>query len=159
MTYKTVRICRVCKNTFTIKSPIQLDCGAVCKAVSKKLNLTKTIDKVRACSRASKTKHKLRTKDKRFQKTYGISLEEYSILKENQGNKCAICKLPETEKYSSGIVKDLVVDHNHSTGKIRELLCSSCNRTLGNVKDSTNLLESMILYIWNHKEQHENTVD
>lgn len=57
---------------------------------------------------------------------YGMTLEEYRKMYEKQNGKCLIC-----EKEGK-----LDVDHNHSTGEIRGLLCNACNRGIGFLKDS-----------------------
>ena len=69
---------------------------------------------------------------KRWEKRFGITLEIYNEMLVDQNNVCAICKQPETA-YDSRLklVKKLAVDHCHSTGKIRGLLCISCNTKLG----------------------------
>lgn len=72
---------------------------------------------------------------------FGITLEQYDIMSETQGNVCAIC---------GGINpngKRLAVDHDHKTGKIRGLLCSKCNLALGNIKEQISILRSMENYI------------
>lgn len=61
---------------------------------------------------------------------YGLSVSQYHSLIKSQGGRCAICD----EK------KPLVVDHNHSTGKIRGLLCSDCNSGIGLLKDSVEVI-------------------
>lgn len=79
-------------------------------------------------------------KDVKLRKTYGITIEQYSILLETQSGKCAICKLKEQKR-------ELAVDHNHTTGKVRGLLCHKCNVSLGLLKESTENMESMISYV------------
>lgn len=75
-------------------------------------------------------------------KQYGITLEEYDKILLEQGNKCKICgKSKEDSKVS------LCVDHNHVTGKIRGLLCISCNTALGGFKDNINILRKAIEYL------------
>lgn len=55
--------------------------------------------------------------------TYGLTAEMYAALELFQGGRCAICqRLPKTKR--------LVVDHEHSTGRIRGLLCIVCNKDL-----------------------------
>ena len=76
---------------------------------------------------------------------YDITLEEYSLLLENQNHKCAICGV---DKCPSG--RSLAVDHDHKTNKIRGLLCQNCNTGLGLFKDNTNHIEKALLYL---KEQ------
>lgn len=62
---------------------------------------------------------------------------------EAQPQECSICKS----------VLDLVIDHNHSTDKVRGLLCWSCNVGLGHLKDSPELLRQAALYIEVHRAQ------
>lgn len=83
---------------------------------------------------------------KRHLKTlYGISLEEYDNIVLKQGNLCAICNNPEPHVGAS-----LAVDHDHASGKVRELLCSHCNLLLGHAKDSIDTLEKAIQYLVKH---------
>lgn len=90
-------------------------------------------------------------KNKEYQRDYflkynhGISNQEYTNLLKNQSGLCAICK----SKNKNG--KLLVVDHDHKSGKIRELLCSNCNTSLGLLKESIPVLKNMVKYIKKHK--------
>src|SRR5579864_7604253 len=60
---------------------------------------------------------------------YGLNEKDYLELKNNQNNKCFICgKNPTPCKNSPG---RLSVDHNHSTGQIRSLICRNCNAVIG----------------------------
>ena len=70
---------------------------------------------------------------------YGITSVEYDALYILQGGKCAICNVIPT--------KPLVVDHCHATHKVRGLLCSECNKGLGFLKDSVELLGCAIKYL------------
>ena len=71
-------------------------------------------------------------------KRYGITLEDYNNLSEAQDHLCAICLSKKSP---------LHVDHCHTTGKVRGLLCFSCNTLLGVAKDSPNILKSAITYL------------
>lgn len=88
--------------------------------------------------------HYHRTKERHSEvyrcRVYGISVEEYRELMSR--NKCDICKKKETAKG-----KVLSIDHSHKNGKVRGVLCSNCNITLGKIHEDTNILESMILYL------------
>ena len=64
----------------------------------------------------------------------------------DQEGRCAICHLPETVR-QTGRVKRLCVDHDHSTGRFRGLLCTRCNKVLGVVKDDVALLGRMVVYL------------
>ena len=76
---------------------------------------------------------------------YGISTEEYELLINTQKNQCAICHNQERDGRSLG------VDHCHKTGKIRGLLCFTCNAAIGLLKDNENILLSAIEYLKNAK--------
>lgn len=78
-----------------------------------------------------------------YQKLYGITLEEYNMLLEEQGGNCAICSKPP----DSGRAKYLYVDHCHNTIKIRGLLCSNCNKGIGFFRDDPELIEKAINYL------------
>ena len=62
---------------------------------------------------------------------YNITLEDYELMLKSQNGVCAICKRPETIKNKNNKIDPLSVDHCHTTGKIRGLLCRECNRLLG----------------------------
>lgn len=63
-----------------------------------------------------------------------------------QNHLCKICNLPgfKLDPRSKTL---LVVDHCHSTGKVRGLLCHNCNRALGLFKDNTNSIENALNYL------------
>ena len=73
---------------------------------------------------------------------FGIDHSEYLKLVELQEGKCKICKI--TLDFT---VKHPPVDHCHMTGKIRGILCHQCNTALGGVKDSLEILNSMVSYL------------
>lgn len=84
-----------------------------------------------------KAKDPDKVRDRYLRKTYKIGLDEYTEMLKNQNGVCWICQ----EK------KDLVVDHDHSTGKVRGLLCNQCNTSLGGFKDNIDYLRSAINYL------------
>jgi hypothetical protein len=83
-------------------------------------------------------------KDYRLQKKFGIGLNEYNNMLSKQNNSCVICEqqliLPQ-------------VDHCHTTGKVRGLLCMHCNTALGKFKDDTATLQRAINYLNQHKKE------
>jgi hypothetical protein len=81
--------------------------------------------------------HKKESKDRSLKRCYGISLQEYEDMCASQKDLCATCEMQE----------NLVVDHDHATGKIRKLLCKKCNLALGYVKDNPITLKNMIEYL------------
>ena len=74
---------------------------------------------------------------------YGLNLEDYNNLVKEQNHKCAICDTDEVDSFK-GL---LFVDHCHTTGKIRGLLCHHCNTALGKFKDSESILMKAIEYV------------
>jgi hypothetical protein len=66
---------------------------------------------------------------------YGITVEEYWEMHSSQEGLCAICDQPEKRKLRGNLAL-LVVDHCHSTGKVRGLLCFHCNKTLGHLENA-----------------------
>ena len=79
---------------------------------------------------------------------YDMSLESFQALLAEQNGVCAICGLPETGKFTR-----LSVDHEHSSGLVRGLLCNSCNSGLGRLKDSPELLERAAEYLRKAEEK------
>jgi hypothetical protein len=72
---------------------------------------------------------------------YGISVAEYDALLAKQGGICAIC----SRTCSTG--RRLSVDHEHDSGRIRGLLCNSCNRAIGLFGDDPARLHAAIAYL------------
>ncbi len=88
---------------------------------------------------------------KRVLKTrYGMTVEEYDLMVSSQQGLCAICGNPETTKHEKGSVKRLSVDHDHKTGKRRDLLCHNCNCGLGRFLDDPIRLEKAAEYLRRH---------
>ncbi len=85
--------------------------------------------------------------DDRYRNKFGMSIQEYENLFEKQGGHCAICREAEVLVRKNGVVKRLAVDHCHATGRVRGLLCLSCNHILGNAKDNIRVLEDAIEYL------------
>ena len=93
----------------------------------------------------------LNNKKNRLKRTYGISYNQYVAMKEAQFFSCFICNVSEESAGSKG----LVVDHCHETGKVRKLLCSKCNTSLGLVDENCDILEKMIAYLKAHQYKEE----
>lgn len=80
--------------------------------------------------------------------TYEQAVLTYNEILKSQNGVCAICKEKETELSTySGLPRRLCVDHCHTTGKIRGLLCKQCNAGLGNFKDNTVSITNAITYL------------
>lgn len=79
-------------------------------------------------------------------KKYGITLDKYDEMFKNQNGVCAVCLKQESVKIS-GKTKLLSVDHNHTTGKVRQLLCDNCNKAIGLLKDNSLLAKRVEEYL------------
>lgn len=78
----------------------------------------------------------------------GLTPESYDAMLEMQGGVCAICRRTNsTVNPKNGMPIRMSVDHDHTTGSVRGLLCSPCNTSLGNFNDDVLLLESAIRYL------------
>ena len=69
---------------------------------------------------------------------YGITIEEYHKLMEQP--TCEICG-------STGNAKALHIDHCHTTGKVRGVLCYKCNQAMGMLEDNIEIIDSMAAYL------------
>jgi hypothetical protein len=79
---------------------------------------------------------------------YGITEDAYQEMLKKQNGVCAICQQPETQTYSrSKQVRNLAVDHDHKSGKVRGLLCCACNTALGSFRDNTVVMRNAIGYL------------
>ena len=79
-----------------------------------------------------------------LKRLYNITLEEYEQKLKEQNYCCAICK-----RHQSKFKKNLHIDHNHKTGKIRDLLCAGCNVDVSVVEDR---LEVLLKYLNKHRK-------
>jgi hypothetical protein len=98
------------------------------------------------------------SKNARLKRMFGIDLQQYNELLISQNKVCAICKKEDTGITKSGKQKELAVDHYHSTGEVRGLLCFHCNSSLGKLKDSVDLLQNAIDYLKNSRFKKETEV-
>lgn len=104
-------------------------------------------DKIAAQVKARYEKDPEKYKFRRIKQVYGLEREDYEKLLSTQNNACAICKK----------AKVLVVDHDHTTGKVRQLLCGDCNTTLGFLeRQGSEVFMNHLEYIKTHKEIKEN---
>jgi hypothetical protein len=92
-------------------------------------------------------KWELQKRNQRLKRRYGIKLDEYDELFTSQKGLCAICHNPPKGIHSSGRAHILHVDHCHTTGKIRGLLCTACNQALGMFKEDIGILKKAMEYI------------
>jgi hypothetical protein len=138
-----------------------------CRKKEKKEAYYADVEKHRLQKRISHHKHKERTNEKQrmFSATdegkslqrrkhllarYGLTLETYDDLRHAQDYRCMICKDHESIIRKGNSARSdtaLHVDHCHTTGEVRGLLCTNCNVLLGKAKDNIDLLKTAIEYL------------
>jgi hypothetical protein len=159
------KVCPMCNTEFTPKSSRSIFCGSRTNktgcSYQNRLTLSiksqernkeyrsKYIEQYNIDNKTSLTEYrkihynnrKLIVRDYQLQRKYNISLDEYNKILESQNNVCFICKKPEQKQ------TNLAVDHCHTTGKVRGLLCTKCNTTIGLMDESIENLQSAINYL------------
>lgn len=96
------------------------------------------VEEIRIKKRAYRQKHPENNWNYKMRFRYRLSREEFDSMIVKQNGKCAICRLDMTKPH---------IDHDHVTGKIRGLLCRTCNIGLGMFRDSDKLLLSGKRYL------------
>ena len=141
--------CRRCKHTkslddFGPAKGMKDGKSSWCRSCRAKLEAERRRRKPEECREACRKRHRddpLKKKAYNLKSWYGLELEEFNRMKEDQGGVCKICG----DTCSTG--RELSVDHSHKTGKVRGLLCLACNTTLGKMKDSPSLLRMAADYL------------
>lgn len=88
-------------------------------------------------ARYTKDEIKLKNRKHKLKIQYGLTIEDYEKMCQEQDHQCFICK----ERVR------LVVDHNHTTGKVRKLLCHNCNAGLGHFRENPVFLDAAKEYV------------
>lgn len=92
----------------------------------------------------------LANKDQMLKKIYGIDIDVYMSMLKKQNHCCAVCGTHETV-----LSRKLAVDHNHTTGKIRGLLCHHCNTAIGLLKEDTSIFKDAVSYLEHHNSKEQ----
>lgn len=81
-----------------------------------------------------------RTRWARMEKQYGITMADYARLVDDQNGKCPICQAPlETVA--------IHIDHCHTSGRVRGLLCPTCNQALGLLREDVHIAARAVAYL------------
>ena len=92
-------------------------------------------------------KAKCSRRNTNLKRLYGITLKDYEKMLQDQQSTCAICKTTDP----GGAGKKFVVDHCHSTDKVRALLCGKCNCAIGLLNEDPLLFDAAKQYLQNYK--------
>jgi len=137
-----MKVCTVCKepkdrSEFHFRKKGEPYLQSWCKACKSKVN--STYDKKSA--------------RKNLLKRRNLSSEEYSNLLIKQNEACAICGSSVGHQTNRGKKASLAIDHDHSTGAVRGLLCNKCNRALGYFQDDVDIMRRAISYLLNFERK------
>ena len=115
-----------------------------CKECGHKKSKKYRIDNLEKCKNL--------TRNSNLRNRYGLTPEDLEKMLRDQDNKCAICGR-EIFLHGTSVDKNKIahVDHDHKTGKVRGLLCKTCNTGLGGFMDNTEYLLSAISYLKKNK--------
>ncbi len=108
----------------------------------------KEIERQRAKSHYAKNKKK-HFFEFRIVHKYGMTEKQYYDLLWKQEYRCAIC-----QKTFCPTKKQIHIDHDHRTGKVRGLLCCGCNTTLGHFEDDLNKINKFVNYLIEHGKSY-----
>ena len=130
--------CKVCENKRTSqwgkKNPER-------KSLKAKEWVKNNPEKIKEINKTWADNNPDKVNERWLKQCYGINLLQYGAMLEKQNGVCAICSVKPQLK------EKLFVDHCHTTGEIRGLLCRFCNTALGFFKDDTNNLSNAIKYL------------
>src|ERR1017187_5184280 len=91
-------------------------------------------------------------RDKELKRKFSIDLKQYNQMLEAQNGVCASCGEPETALSSmSDKIKNLAVDHDHTTNKVRALLCNGCNSAEGHLQGDPSKARKLADYMEKYK--------
>lgn len=105
-------------------------------------------ERVAAAIKKFRNSNPLASREWHLQKKYGLSVQGFVDVFLLQGKACAACfGIDSGRKNARGVETGWVVDHCHTTGKIRGIICHPCNVAAGVVGDSPNRLRAIASYL------------
>ncbi len=102
----------------------------------------------KACLYNARPDEQQKIRARNLKRNYGITPQDYDRLYESQKGMCFLCGRAGKR---TGLREGLAVDHNHQTGKIRGLLCNTCNRALGLFREDVTVLQRAVRYLDFHR--------
>lgn len=166
-TAQEMRLCKRCQIEKPISDFYRDVRRYICKKCMYARNLewrANNLESVR--ERTKKNISKLRLKDPdawrlrmrkwRLKQIHGITLDQFVALFESQNGKCGVCDrgLEMSVSYLAGENRDRIacLDHDHATGRVRGILCNSCNRAIGMLKEDIDILLRAASYLKEHRD-------
>ena len=90
---------------------------------------------------------RVRMKNNDYKRKYGISYADFKYIIVTQDGKCKLCGVELTQEGTKGGKQRPVLDHCHSVGHVRGVLCHCCNLGLGHFHDDIEKLKQAINYL------------
>jgi hypothetical protein len=153
--------CKSCESTRASKSTPYTKLAKVCTRCGIEKSVTdfwaqrtrgnrpnpecKSCSLIRSRARPYTKRTPTQTRKYNLKNKYGISLQEYQDMFDKQEGLCGICQQPP----KTGQL--LFVDHSHTSGKVRNLLCSRCNTILGHIECNPTILPGIVNYLKEYK--------
>jgi hypothetical protein len=111
-------------------------------------------ERLNAYRRARRMEPEVRERERagHLKRKYGMTIEEYGVMLDAQGGGCFICGRPPRDDSS------LHVDHDHSSGRVRGILCFSCNNALADFQDDPALLRKAASYVTTNSVEVEEEI-
>ena len=150
-----MKICSKCKEAkvpsefykhIRMKSGLSSRCKP-CSGVISKEWASKNKEKRRKAVRDFRIRHPKANRGYELKRVYGISLEAYERMFREQNGACKICGKQNLDG------RTLSVDHDHSTGTVRGLLCIKCNSGIGYFYEDQKLFEAAVAYLKHHNSK------
>lgn len=104
-------------------------------------------EKYKATVKAWRAKNPEKCRLMRIKAMYRIEPSEYMAMVKAQGGLCAVCRHRKLEGWGR---RELCLDHDHKTGKVRGLLCNPCNVALGHLRDDLEIARALVAYLEKH---------
>lgn len=102
----------------------------------------------RTWSTTNVSKARLSSRKRNLKYKYDMSIEEYEDLLSLQNGGCGICDAQiNASAYGKNVSPSFSVDHDHTTLRVRGLLCNRCNRAIGLFNDNVELLTKAVIYL------------
>lgn len=101
----------------------------------------------RAAYRKNIDTTRARVYEQSIQRRFGLSLGDYENMLDEQEGVCAICGAAEAGRNKDGSPRRLHIDHDHSSGQVRSLLCSGCNGGLAGFEEDKLRMGKAINYL------------